>query len=80
MVIDLAADRQPYIDQAQSINLFFAPETEREFALAVHIAAWKKGIKTLYYYRSMPQHKASTGMKHNAVVQDTSTDCLHSAN
>ena len=80
VVIDLAADRQPYIDQAQSINLFFAPETEREFALAVHIAAWKKGIKTLYYYRSMPQHKASTGMKHNAVVQDTSTDCLHCAN
>ena len=80
-VVELAADRQQYIDQAQSVNLFFAPETKRSYALAIHIAAWRRGLKTLYYYRTMPQHKATTGMKATEVVQDTTIDdCIYCAN
>ena len=80
-VVELAADRQQYIDQAQSVNLFFAPETKRSYALAIHIAAWRRGLKTLYYYRTMPQHKATTGMKAAEVVQDTTIDdCIYCAN
>ena len=51
-VIDLAADRQEHIDQAQSLNLFFRPDAHIKYIHAIHFMAWKKGLKTLYYCRS----------------------------
>lgn len=51
-VIDLAADRQRYIDQGQSINLFFRPDVNIKYLHAVHFLAWKQGLKSLYYLRS----------------------------
>lgn len=51
-IIELAADRQQYIDQAQSVNLFFRPDAYIPYLHAVHFLAWKKGLKTLYYCRS----------------------------
>jgi ribonucleoside-diphosphate reductase alpha chain len=51
-VVDLAADRQQYIDQAQSVNLFLRPDASIAYLHAVHFLAWKKGLKTLYYCRS----------------------------
>jgi len=57
-VIDLAADRQNYIDQAQSLNLFFRPDAHIKYIHAIHFMAWKKGIKTLYYCRSEKIGKA----------------------
>jgi ribonucleoside-diphosphate reductase alpha chain len=51
-IIELAAERQKYIDQAQSINLFFEPSVSIEYLHNVHLQAWKKGLKTLYYCRS----------------------------
>ena len=51
-VIDLAADRQQHIDQAQSLNLFFRPDANIKYVHAIHFMAWKKGVKTLYYCRS----------------------------
>jgi ribonucleoside-diphosphate reductase alpha chain len=57
-VIDLAADRQQYIDQAQSLNLFFRPDSNIKYIHAVHFMAWKKGLKTLYYCRSEKIGKA----------------------
>jgi ribonucleoside-diphosphate reductase alpha chain len=51
-VIEHAADRQEYIDQAQSINIFFRPDANIQYLHAVHFLAWKKGLKTLYYCRS----------------------------
>ncbi len=51
-IIQHAADRQQYIDQSQSINLFFAPDSSVEYIHHVHYNAWKKGLKTLYYCRS----------------------------
>ena len=57
-VIELAADRQNYIDQAQSINLFFRPDSHIKYIHAIHFMAWKKGLKTLYYCRSEKIGKA----------------------
>ena len=51
-VIELAADRQEFIDQGQSINLFFAPDVRIKYLHAVHFLAWKSGVKGLYYCRS----------------------------
>jgi len=57
-VIDLAADRQQHIDQAQSLNLFFRPDAHIKYIHAIHFMAWKKGLKTLYYCRSEKIGKA----------------------
>jgi len=57
-VIELAADRQQYIDQAQSLNLFFRPDANIKYVHAIHYMAWKKGLKTLYYCRSEKIGKA----------------------
>ena len=57
-VIQLAADRQEYIDQAQSLNLFFRPNCNIKYLHAVHFQAWKSGLKTLYYCRSEKIGKA----------------------
>jgi len=57
-VIDLAADRQQYIDQSQSLNLFFRPDANIKYLHAIHFMAWKKGLKTLYYCRSEKIGKA----------------------
>lgn len=51
-VIELAADRQEFIDQGQSLNLFFRPDVHIKYIHAIHFSAWKKGLKTLYYCRS----------------------------
>ena len=57
-IIDLAADRQEYIDQAQSLNVFFRPDVNIKYLHAIHFMAWKKGIKTMYYCRSEKIGKA----------------------
>lgn len=57
-VIEHAADRQVYIDQAQSLNVFFRPDSHIKYIHAIHFMAWKKGVKTLYYCRSEKIGKA----------------------
>jgi ribonucleoside-diphosphate reductase alpha chain len=51
-IVQQAADRQPWIDQAQSINLFFATPISGKYLEDVHLLAWKLKVKTLYYLRS----------------------------
>jgi ribonucleoside-diphosphate reductase alpha chain len=51
-VVQHAADRQPWIDQAQSLNVFFRPDSHIKYIHAVHFQAWKSGLKTMYYCRS----------------------------
>jgi len=51
-VIQHAADRQEYIDQAQSLNVFFRPDSNIKYIHAVHFMAWKQKLKTMYYCRS----------------------------
>jgi ribonucleoside-diphosphate reductase alpha chain len=57
-IVDHAANRQNYIDQAQSLNLFFRPDVNVKYLHAVHFQAWKQGLKTLYYCRSEKIGKA----------------------
>jgi hypothetical protein len=57
-IVDHAAHRQSFIDQAQSINLFFRPDVNVKYLHAVHFLAWKQGLKTLYYCRSEKLAKA----------------------
>jgi ribonucleoside-diphosphate reductase alpha chain len=57
-IVDHAANRQQFIDQAQSINLFFRPDVNIKYLHAVHYQAWKQGLKTLYYCRSEKLAKA----------------------
>jgi ribonucleoside-diphosphate reductase alpha chain len=57
-IVEHAADRQAYIDQAQSLNLFFRPDVDIRYLHAIHFLAWKRGLKTLYYCRSEKIGKA----------------------
>ena len=57
-LVEHAAQRQGYIDQAQSLNLFFRPDVSVKYLHAVHFQAWKQGLKTLYYCRSEKIAKA----------------------
>jgi len=57
-IIEHAADRQLYLDQSQSLNVFFRPDTNIVYLHTVHFLAWKKGVKTMYYCRSEKLGKA----------------------
>jgi ribonucleoside-diphosphate reductase alpha chain len=57
-LVQHAADRQEFIDQAQSLNLFFRPDANVKYLHACHFMAWKSGLKTLYYCRSEKLAKA----------------------
>ena len=57
-IIELAADRQAFIDQGQSVNLFFPPDVSIAYLHACHFTAWKRGLKSLYYNRSDKLRKA----------------------
>ena len=59
-VIEHAADRQPYICQAQSLNVFFPADVSKQELHNVHLMAWKQKIKTLYYLRSEALKRAET--------------------
>lgn len=52
-VIEQAADRQLFIDQAQSLNIMVAPDTPVKDINTLYIQAWKQGVKSLYYQHSM---------------------------
>jgi len=57
-LLELAADRTPYIDQAQSLNLFIPADVEKWDLLMLHFRAWELGIKSLYYLRSKSIQRA----------------------
>lgn len=84
-VVEHAADRQEFIDQAQSLNLFFRPDVNVKYLHACHFLAWKKGLKTLYYCRSEKLAKADKVSKRieREVIKEldmsqivTGNDCL----
>ena len=52
-LIDMAADRAPFIDQSQSLNLFMESPDLGKLS-SMYFYAWKKGLKTTYYLRSRP--------------------------
>ena len=51
-IIELAADRTPYICQSQSLNLFLPADIDKWDLHMLHWTAWERGIKSLYYCRS----------------------------
>ncbi|APG63842.1 ribonucleotide-diphosphate reductase subunit alpha [Sphingorhabdus lutea] len=57
-LIELAADRTPYVDQAQSLNLFIPADVEKWDLLMLHFRAWELGVKSLYYLRSKSMQRA----------------------
>lgn len=57
-IIRHAADRQPFIDQGQSVNLFFPADTTKKELHEAHMKAWKSGLKGLYYCRSLSVQRA----------------------
>ncbi|HEU4968038.1 ribonucleoside-diphosphate reductase subunit alpha [Sphingomonas sp.] len=57
-LIELAADRTPYIDQSASLNLFIPADVEKWDLLMLHFRAWELGIKSLYYLRSKSVQRA----------------------
>jgi ribonucleoside-diphosphate reductase alpha chain len=84
-IVQHASDRQQFIDQAQSLNLFFRPDAHIKYIHAVHFQAWKSGLKTLYYCRSEKLAKADKVSKsiERQVIQEIDlkalaqgTDCL----
>ena len=57
-LIELAADRTPFIDQAQSLNLFIPADVDKWDLMMLHFRAWELGIKSLYYLRSKSVQRA----------------------
>ncbi len=57
-LLELAGDRTPYIDQAQSLNLYIPADVEKWDLLMLHFRAWELGIKSLYYLRSKSVQRA----------------------
>jgi ribonucleoside-diphosphate reductase alpha chain len=59
-VIEHAADRTPFICQSQSVNLFVPANVHKRDLHMMHFTAWKKGVKSLYYCRSLSMQRADT--------------------
>ncbi|ASJ90087.1 ribonucleoside-diphosphate reductase subunit alpha [Porphyrobacter sp. CACIAM 03H1] len=57
-LLEFAADRTPYIDQAQSLNLFIPADVDKWDLMMLHYQAWERGIKSLYYLRSKSVQRA----------------------
>ena len=77
-IIDLAADRQKYICQSQSLNIFVPSDVNIKDLHLLHLTAWQKGIKTLYYCRSEAIKRAEIiSTKIERIVRpDGDSDCL----
>ena len=80
-IVDLGADRTPYISQAQSINIFLPADVHKKELHQIHFQAWKKGLKSLYYCRSKSIQRAeninsgsSTDITKNVYSQNKSDD------
>jgi len=77
-IIELAADRQKEICQSQSLNIFVPSDVNIKDLHLLHLSAWKKGIKTLYYCRSEAIKRAEIiSTKIERIVRpDSDSDCL----
>ena len=80
-IIELGADRTPYISQAQSINVFIPADIHKKELHDIHFQAWKKGLKSLYYCRSKSIQRAenvtagsSTDVTKNVYSKDNKTN------
>lgn len=51
-IVKQAGQRQKWIDQGQSVNLFFGANSDPKYIHEVHMLAWQEGLKSLYYLRT----------------------------
>ena len=79
-LIDLAGDRAPLIDQAQSLNVFLPANVHKRDLHQVHFQAWKKGVKSLYYCRSLSIQRAERDESKHVAAQsgalENDDECL----
>ena len=78
-LIDHAGDRQQFICQGQSVNLFFPAGTDKAIVNAVHLRAWKNKLKGLYYLRTNAGAKAETvseKVRSDKLKDFKDTECL----
>lgn len=75
-LIERASDRQQYVDQAQSINLFIPGNSHVNYIADLHILAWKKKVKSLYYLRSTAVNRASAEIKTREAINISDAECL----
>jgi len=76
-LVKQAADRQPFVCQGQSLNLFVDPEASPEYIFKLHLSAWKMGLKSLYYLKSssMLVKKSAPKATEQRVKIITKDDC-----
>ena len=67
-LIEHAADRTPFICQAQSLNVFVPADVHKRDLHQIHYQAWKKGVKSLYYCRSKSMQRAESANSNEAVA------------
>jgi ribonucleoside-diphosphate reductase alpha chain len=78
-LIELAADRTPYICQGQSLNIFLPGNVSKQYLHDVHFKAWKKGVKGMYYARSTSLQRAEK-VAHKVVGQELANDLTNKGN
>jgi ribonucleoside-diphosphate reductase alpha chain len=74
-LVEHAADRAPYICQSQSLNLFLPANVHKRDLHQIHMMAWKRGVKTLYYCRSLSIQRADV-VSNDAVVSPLGDQAL----
>ena len=76
-IVDLAADRQEFICQSQSLNIFVPADVNIKDLHMLHLSAWKKKLKTLYYCRSEAIKRAEIiSTKIERKVRPDAEECL----
>ncbi len=73
-LVELAADRQPYVCQAQSLNLFLLSNVFKKVLHGLHFLGWELGLKSFYYLRSASLQRAEKDQK--VVNMDFDNECL----
>ncbi len=74
-LVEHAADRTPYICQSQSLNLFLPADVHKRDLHQIHMMAWKRGVKSLYYCRSLSIQRADV-VSNDAVVSPLGDQAL----
>ena len=69
-LVEFAGDRAPLIDQAQSLNVFLPANIHKRDLHQIHYQAWKRGVKSLYYCRSLSIQRAERSDSETPTDQD----------
>lgn len=75
-LIEHAADRQPYVCQSQSLNIFFHGNIHKRDLHQIHMLAWKKKLKSLYYLRSTSIQRAESTIRAVQNQKNVQDECL----